>query len=220
MMISLAAAALIALAQAPLEEVCSGINNLHECNAVIEAAQLPLWANRVSRSDSRLVLALDSGESVEFVDDGRYHYRFRECVERVGKCLVVKGANEYLRYIAVDTATGERHVHLSLPRYSPDGRWLAVGSEHGLHIEGYLEIRNVATNSLEFGLTVHDLSELSARHGVCKSPWEGGNWSGADQIRWSGSDEVSFELRCFGGPSQPLTVRRSRDAWVLEWAQP
>ena len=36
------------------------INNLHKCNAMIEAAQLPLWAARVSRSEARLVFTLDS----------------------------------------------------------------------------------------------------------------------------------------------------------------
>ena len=107
----------------PLDSACVGLENTHECNDAIEAAQLPHWKQRAHRSGPTLSIVLNSGEHVKFINESGLgmKYRFRECSELAAQCVVVAGKNEYLRYITVDLATGLQSSHRGTVTYSPSG---------------------------------------------------------------------------------------------------
>ncbi len=195
----------------PIDSVCAGIENAHQCNAAIEASQLSLWKHRVSRTNAQLTFVLDSGELLELVDDNKYFYRFRQCIDRVNKCIAVKGANEYIRYITVDNSSGEQHIYRALPVFSPDGQSLVVGSKHGIFIEGFLIIHDATTNAVRFELTQRQLRDMNDKYGVCSDSY----WAGAADIAWSGNSSILFNLSCHNN-SLPFRIDHVSETWSIK----
>jgi len=204
---------------ATIDDMCTGITNAHECSATIEEAQLPLWEDRVARAGTKLVLTLDSGEVIELEDD-RYFYRFRECSKTAAKCVFVKGANEVVRYIAVDVITGRRDYYRGMVTYSPSGATFVVG---GLWSScggtTFLEIRDTATDVMEFALDYKALFELGGKSQLCLEAEDHMRLPQAGQARWLDESTISFNLWCNEGvpslASISLTLVRNETGWRL-----
>ena len=212
----------LVLAGPTFEEICADENSTHRCNAAIEEVQLPKWSDRVSRDGGVLSIVLDNGNVARIMDDARFHYRFRDCMARYNKCVFAKGANEYLRYIMIDTRTGNQNTYRDLPLYAPDGARIVVSGASGLFQEGFLEVRNAETNDLEYGLTFHELRDLTLRIPDCHD--EPSIFApGVERADWIDSGTIHLELTCRDEGMKkfatPMVLKRENRSWVLTEGQ-
>ena len=213
------AASALTLAGTDIDQICAGISNTHQCNAAIEKVQLPIWRDQISREGSVLSVVLATGGTVQLIDDDRFHYRFRECIERVNRCVFIKGGNEYIKYIVIDMRGGRRNDYTALPVYSPDGVRLMLWASTGLYEEAFLEVRSVNSDAVLYRLTTGEVETLTRQIPKCRHE-TGSFWPGLRRATWVGNGKIRFQLICRDADMQEVAtgkvLKQKSDGWVLK----
>jgi hypothetical protein len=108
---------------ARLSDHCRGLENSFDCARAIERAQLPRYAQDVTRQDGNLKLTLKTGKTLVLKDTpgvSGMSYSFRDYLPNLGYFLVHVQLWEGEGYMLVNDRTGKKYHLDDLPIISPD----------------------------------------------------------------------------------------------------
>ncbi len=190
-----------------LDAACERIDNSYRCAETIEALQLPSNTDRVHRDGKTLFVRLNTGSWLAFPAGDRYGplFLFRECNERARKCILFKQWDEDAQHVIVDLGTGRCDTYSGQVTFSPDATRFTVGGSWGHWGSSSLEIRDTATDVVEFALDRTDLEALAEQDLQCtrSDPIPGVSLAAASEVRWLQDDMVEFRLMCRGIEADP-----------------